>query len=61
MVQIPAIGNKVYLLIEGLEDMESRCAINRDRDAKYGSKGPGKGVDRALHYHSTMVSILTTS
>ena len=43
MAQIPAIGNKVNLLKEGLEDMECRRAISRDKDAKYGSKGPGRG------------------
>ena len=43
MAQIPAIGNKINLLKEGLEDMECKRAISRDKDARYGSKGPGKG------------------
>jgi transposase len=43
IAQIPAVGNKVNLLKEGLEDMEYKRIISRDKDAKYGSKGPGKG------------------
>ncbi len=43
MAQIPAVGTKVNLLKEGLEDMEYKRAISRDKDAKYGSKGPGRG------------------
>jgi len=42
MTQIPAIGNKVSLLKEGLEDMEHLTYVAKDKDAKFGSKGPGK-------------------
>lgn len=42
MVQIPAIGNKVNLLKEGLEDLEYKNYVALDKDAKFGSKGPGK-------------------
>ena len=41
MVQIPAIGNKVNLLREGLEDLESQRYVALDRDARFGSKRPG--------------------
>lgn len=42
MAQIPAIGNKVSLLKEGLEDMKHLSYVAKDKDAKFGSKGPGK-------------------
>jgi hypothetical protein len=42
MVQIPAIGNKVNLLKEGLEDLAYQNYVALDKDAKFGSKGPGK-------------------
>ena len=41
MVQIPAVGNKVNLLSEGLEDLESQRYVALDRDARFGSKRPG--------------------
>jgi uncharacterized protein (UPF0179 family) len=40
--QIPAVGNKVSLLKEGLEDMEHLSYVTKDKDARFGSKGPGK-------------------
>ena len=43
IAQIPAVGNKVNLLKEGLEDMKSQTYVALDKDAKYGSKGTGKG------------------
>ena len=42
IAQIPAVGNKVNLLKEGLEDMEHLSYVAKDKDAKFGSKGPGK-------------------
>ena len=42
MAQIPAIGNKVNLLKEGLDDLECQVYGAFDKDAKFGSKGPGK-------------------
>ena len=42
ITQIPAVGNKVNLLKEGLEDMEQLSYVTKDKDAKFGSKGPGK-------------------
>ena len=42
MAQIPAIGNRVNLLKEGLEDLECQIYVSLDKDAKFGSKGPGK-------------------
>jgi transposase len=42
VAQIPAVGNKVNLLKEGLEDMEHLSYVAKDKDAKFGSKGPGK-------------------
>ena len=42
IAQIPAIGNKVNLLKEGLEDMEHLSYVTKDKDAKFGSKGPGR-------------------
>ena len=42
IAQIPAVGNKVSLLKEGLEDMEYLSYVAKDKDAKFGSKGPGK-------------------
>ena len=42
MAQIPAIGNKVNLLKEGLEDLECQKYVALDKDAKFGCKGPGK-------------------
>ena len=42
MARIPAVGNKVNLLKEGLEDLEYQKYVALDRDAKFGSKGPGK-------------------
>ena len=42
MSQIPAIGNKANLLKEGLEDLDSQRYVALDKDAKFGSKGPGK-------------------
>ncbi len=42
IAQIPAVGNKVSLLKEGLEDMEHLSYVAKDKDAKFGSKGPGK-------------------
>lgn len=42
MAQIPAVGCKVNLLREGLEDMEHFQYVSKDRDARFGSKGNGK-------------------
>jgi len=42
IAQIPAVGNKVNLLKEGLEDLEHLSYVAKDKDAKFGSKGPGK-------------------
>ena len=42
IAQIPAVGNKVNLLKEGLEDMEHLSYVAKDKDAKFGSKGPGR-------------------
>ena len=41
LVQIPAIGNKVNLLKEGIEDLEYQNYIALDKDAKFGSKKAG--------------------
>ena len=41
MAQIPAIGNKVNLLKEGLEDLEYQKYVSLDKDAKFGSKKAG--------------------
>jgi Transposase domain (DUF772). len=42
MSQIPAVGTKVNLLKEGLEDMEQYRVVSRDGDARFGNKGNGK-------------------
>ncbi len=42
MAQIPAVGNKVNLLREGLADIEHLTYVAKDKDAKFGSKGKGK-------------------
>ena len=41
MAQVPAIGNKVNLLKEGLEDLESQRFVAFDKDAKFGCKSVG--------------------
>jgi len=42
MAQIPAVGIKVNLFKEGLDDLDMQTYVSLDRDAKFGSKGPGK-------------------
>ena len=42
MARIPVVGNKVNLLKEGLDDLESQTYGAFDKDAKFGSKGQGK-------------------
>ena len=42
MAHIPAIGNRVNLLKEGLEDLEFQKYVSLDKEAKFGSKGSGK-------------------
>ena len=43
LAQIPAVENKVGLLKEGLDDMAHISYISKDKDARLGSKGAGKG------------------
>jgi transposase len=43
LAQIPAVENKVGLLKEGIEDMAHLSYVAKDKDARLGSKGPGRG------------------
>ena len=43
LAQIPAVENKVGLLKEGIEDMAHLSFVAKDKDARLGSKGPGRG------------------
>ena len=43
LAQIPAVENKVGLLKEGIEDMTHLSYVAKDKDARLGSKGPGRG------------------
>ena len=57
IAQIPAVGNKVNLLKEGLEDMEHLSYVAKDKDAKFGCKGPG----RSFYGYKTHIGITPES
>ena len=60
--QIPAVGTKVNLLKEGLEDMEQYRVVSRDGDARFGNKGNGKTFfGYKAHIGTTPESIIVSA